>query len=116
MEALFRKTDLETPINMNLNVLDGGKTPRVMPLGDILRAWLDHRQVVLVRRSNHRLEKVKHRIEVLEGSLVVFLNIDEVIRINRESDEPKPELMKAFSLTEIQAAAELNMRLRSLRK
>ena len=116
MEALFRNSDLETRFNMNLNVLENGTTPRVMPLGDILRSWLDHRQQVLIRRSNHRLEKVKHRIEVLDGYLVVYLNIDEVIQIIRESDEPKQELIDAFGLSEVQAEAVLNMRLRSLRK
>ncbi len=116
MEALSRNTDLETRFNMNMNVLDGGLVPRVMNLKDVLRSWLDHRQVVLVRRSAHRLEKVKHRLEVLDGYLVVYLNIDEVIRIIREEDHPKQEMMKAFGLTEVQAEAVLNMRLRSLRK
>ena len=116
MEALFRNTDLETRFNMNLNVLENGTTPRVMPLKDILRAWLDHRQHVLVRRSNHRLGKVTHRLEVLDGYLIVYLNIDEVIRIIREADDPKPELIKVFDLTDIQAEAVLNIRLRALRK
>lgn len=116
MEAMYRHTDLETRFNMNLNVLDHGKTPRVMSLTDILRAWLDHRQDVLIRRSRYRLEKVIHRIEVLDGYLVAYLNIDEVIQIIRDSDEPKPELIEAFGLTDTQAEAILNMRLRSLRK
>lgn len=116
MEALFRHTDLEIRFGLNMNVLDGGLVPRVMNLKEVLRAWLDHRQVVLVRRSAHRLEKVMHRIEVLDGYLIVYLNIDEVIRIIREADEPKAELMKVFGLSEVQAEAVLNMRLRSLRK
>lgn len=116
MEALFRQTDLETRFNMNMNVLDGGVVPRVMNLKEILRAWLEHRQEVLVRRSAHRLEKVLSRIEILDGYLIVYLNIDEVIRIIREEDEPKMELIAAFGLTENQAEAVLNMRLRNLRK
>jgi topoisomerase-4 subunit A len=116
MEALFRHTDLETRFNMNLNVLDGGTVPKVMNLKQVLAAWLSHRQVVLVRRSQHRLDKVVHRIEILDGYLVVYLNIDEVIRIIREEDDPKMELINAFGLSEIQADAVLNMRLRNLRK
>lgn len=116
MEALFRNSDLETRFSMNLNVLEDGTTPRVMSLAEILRCWLDHRRDVLVRRSAHRLEKVQRRIEILEGYLTVFLNIDEVIRIIRELEDPKAELMSAFGLSEIQAEAVLNMRLRSLRK
>lgn len=116
MEALFRQTDLETRFNMNMNVLDGGVVPRVMNLKEILRAWLEHRQEVLVRRSAHRLEKVLSRIEILDGYLIVYLNIDEVIRIIREEDDPKTELIAAFGLTENQAEAVLNMRLRNLRK
>lgn len=116
MEALYRNCDLETRFSLNMNVLDGGKVPKVMDLKEVLRAFLDHRQEVLVRRSNHRLDKVKHRIEMLDGYLIAYLNLDEVIRIIREEDEPKPELMKAFGLTDIQAEGILNMRLRSLRK
>jgi topoisomerase-4 subunit A len=116
MEALFRNTDLEIRFALNMNVLDNGLVPRVMNLKEVLQAWLAHRQEVLVRRSNHRLGKVLNRIEVLDGYLIVYLNIDEVIRIIRESDEPKPELIKAFGLTDTQAEAVLNMRLRSLRK
>jgi topoisomerase-4 subunit A len=116
MEALFRHTDLETRFNMNLNVLDKGTVPRVMNLKEVLSSWLDHRQDVLIRRSNFRLEKVKHRIEILDGYLVVYLNIDEVIRIIREEDDPKTDLINAFGLSEIQADAVLNMRLRHLRK
>jgi len=116
MEALYRQCDLETRFSMNLNVLEGGRVPRVMDLKEILQCFLDHRQEVLVRRSNHRLEKVKHRIEVLDGYLIAYLNLDEVIRIIREEDHPKDEMMRAFGLTDIQAEAILNMRLRSLRK
>jgi topoisomerase-4 subunit A len=116
MEALYRNCDLESRFSLNMNVLDGGIVPKVMDLKEVLRAFLDHRQEVLVRRSNHRLEKVKHRIEVLDGYLIAYLNLDEVIRIIREEDEPKEEMMKAFGLTDVQAEAILNMRLRSLRK
>ncbi len=120
METLFRQSDLETRFGLNMNMLDNGPgnalVPKVMNLKEALRAWLDHRQVVLVRRSNHRLEKVLHRLEVLEGYLIVYLNIDKVIKIIRTSDEPKPALMKAFGLTEVQAEAVLNIRLRSLAK
>ena len=116
MEALYRNCDLESRFSMNLNVLEGGRIPRVMDLKEILRAFLDHRQEVLIRRSNFRLEKVKHRIEVLGGYLIAYLNLDEVIRIIRFEDHPKEQLMTAFGLTEVQAEAILNMRLRSLRK
>lgn len=116
MEALYRQCDLETRFSMNMNVLDGGRVPKVMDLKEVLRAFLDHRQEVLVRRSRNRLAKVVHRIEVLGGYLIAYLNLDEVIRIIREEDEPKQEMMKAFGLTEVQAEAILNMRLRSLRK
>ncbi len=116
MEMLFRNSDLETRFSMNMNVLDGGLVPRVMPLKDVLQAWLNHQQEVLVRRSQHRLEKVLHRLEVLAGYLIVYLNIDEVIKIIRNSDQPKPALMKKFGLTDIQAEAVLNIRLRSLAK
>lgn len=116
MEALYRTSDLESRFSMNMNVLDGGTVPRVMTLKEVLRAWLDHQQEVLVRRSAHRLEKVKHRIEVLDGYLIVYLNIDEVIRIIREDDHPKESLIKTFKLSDVQAEAVLNMRLRSLRK
>ncbi len=116
MEALFRNCDLEIKFALNMNVLDGGLVPKVMPIKDVLQAWLNHQQEVLVRRSTHRLEKVIHRLEVLAGYLIVYLNIDEVIKIIRKSDEPKPALMKKFGLTEIQAEAVLNIRLRSLAK
>lgn len=116
MEALFRATDLENRFSLNMNVLSRGVVPKVMDIKAVLQEWLDHQQEVLVRRSQHRLEKVIHRLEVLEGYLVVYLNIDEVIRIIRFEEEVKATLMSTFSLTEIQADAILNMRLRSLRK
>lgn len=116
MEALFRSSDLENRFNMNMNVLDGGITPRVMSLKEVLRAWMEHQKEVLVRRSGHRLEKVLARIEVLEGYLIVYMNIDEVIRIIRFEDEPKMKLMEVFKLTDNQAEAVLNLRLRRLHK
>jgi topoisomerase IV subunit A len=116
MESLFRLTDLETRVPLNMNVLSRGRVPIVHGLSDVLREWLDHRRDVLVRRANHRLAKISHRLEVLGGYLVAYLNLDEVIRIIREEDEPKLELMRVFSLTDVQAEAILNMRLRSLRK
>jgi topoisomerase-4 subunit A len=116
MEQLFRLSDLESRIPLNMNVLDGGLIPRVMSLKDVLVAFINHRRNVLERRSEHRLEKIAARLEVLEGYLAVYLNLDKVIRIIRTEDEPKPKLMKAFNLNETQADAILNMRLRSLRK
>ncbi|MCI5045553.1 MAG: DNA topoisomerase IV subunit A [Aquisalinus sp.] len=116
METLFKQTDLETRVSLNLNVLDAKGTPRVMSLRESLQAFLTHRKEVLVRRTEYRLDKIAHRLEVLEGYLVAYLNLDEVIRIIRYEDEPKKELMKAFDLTDTQAEAILNMRLRSLRK
>ncbi len=116
METLFRATQLETRFPLNMNVLDAERTPRVMGLKPVLRAWLDHRHEVLVRRSRHRLAAVERRIEVLDGYLAVYLNLDEVIRIIREEDEPKPRLMERFELSDVQAEAILNMRLRSLRR
>lgn len=116
MEQLFKLTELELRFPLNLNVLDKGTTPKVMSLADALRAWLDHRKVVLVRRSEHRLEQIANRLEVLEGYIVAYLNLDEVIRIIREEDDAKKSLMETFDLTDNQAEAILNMRLRSLRK
>jgi topoisomerase-4 subunit A len=116
MESLFRQTDLETRIGLNMNVLDADNTPRVMNLREVLQAFLDHRLVVLERRTNHRLEKIARRLEVLEGYLVAYLNLDEVIRIIREEDEPKAVMIARWNLTDAQAEAILNMRLRSLRK
>jgi topoisomerase-4 subunit A len=116
MASMFRATSLETRFSMNMNVLDANRTPRVMGLRDLLRAWLDHRHEVLRRRTNHRLEAIARRLEILDGYLAVFLNLDEVIRIIRNEDEPKPALIAAFKLTDAQADAILNMRLRSLRR
>ena len=116
METVFRATALESRFPLNMNVLDATRTPRVMALPEVLRCWLDHRHEVLVRRSNYRLAAIERRIEVLDGYLIVYLNIDEVIRIIREEDEPKARLMAHFSLSDAQAEAILNMRLRSLRR
>ncbi|WP_414901972.1 DNA topoisomerase IV subunit A [Sphingomonas flavalba] len=116
MDGLFRLTDLESRVSLNLNVLDATRTPRVMSLKQVLDGWLTHQFVVLVRRSEHRLAKIADRIELLEGYLVAYLNLDRVIAIIRGEDEPKPVLMAEFSLTDRQAEAILNMRLRSLRK
>ncbi len=116
MEHMFRLTDLETRFGFNMNVLGADKTPRVMNLREVLQAFLDHRHEVLIRRSKHRLEKIARRLEILEGYLIAFLNLDEVIRIIREEDEPKQVMMERFELTEVQAEAILNMRLRQLRK
>ncbi|GEC16064.1 DNA topoisomerase IV subunit A [Nitrobacter winogradskyi] len=116
MESLFRLTELESRISLNLNVLIKGKIPKVVGLAECLREWLDHLRDVLLRRSAHRKAQIEHRLEVLGGYLIAYLNIDEVIRIIRTEDEPKPALIKAFKLTEVQAEAILNMRLRSLRK
>jgi len=116
METVFRATALETRFPLNMNVLDATRTPLVMSLQGVLRAWLDHRHEVLVRRSRHRLAAIERRIEILDGYLLVYLNVDEVIRIIRNEDEPKPRLMQRFKLTDVQAEAILNMRLRSLRR
>jgi topoisomerase IV subunit A len=116
MEQLFRLSELEARIPLNMTVLSKGQVPQVMGLVQVLREWLDHRKVVLRRRSEHRLKQIEHRLEVLEGFLIAYLNLDEVIRIIRSEDEPKPVLMEHFKLTDVQAEAILNMRLRSLRK
>ncbi|MEN0088352.1 MAG: DNA topoisomerase IV subunit A [Pseudomonadota bacterium] len=116
MESLFKLTDLEVRIPLNLNVLSQGKVPKVMSLRGALREWLDHRRDVLLRRSRHRLAKIERRLEMLGGYLIAYLNLDEVIRIIREEDDPKAELIKAFNLTDLQSESILNMRLRSLRK
>lgn len=116
MESLFKATDLESRFNLNMNVLGADLVPRVMNLKEVLQAFLDHRHEVLIRRVNHRLGKIAHRLEVLDGLLIAYLNLDEVIRIIREEDEPKPVMMKKWSLTDVQVEAILNMRLRSLRK
>ena len=115
MESLFKLSDLENRFSMNLNVLHNG-APQVMGLRDVLRAYLEHRREVITRQAQYRLDKAETRLEVLAGYLIAFLNLDEVIRIIREEDHPKAELMKAFGLTDNQAEAILNMRLRSLRK
>src|SRR6185312_7669398 len=93
-----------------------GRIPKVLGLAEVLREWLDHRRDVLVRRSQHRLAQIEHRLDVLGGYLVAYLNLDKVIKIIRNEDEPKPVLMKSFKLSEVQADAILNMRLRNLRK
>ncbi|MFT6696068.1 MAG: topoisomerase-4 subunit A, partial [Paracoccaceae bacterium] len=116
METLFRQSDLETRFSMNMNVLIDGLTPKVCSMKEVLRAFLDHRRDVLIRRSQHRLEKIDHRLEVLEGYIVAFLNLDRVIEIIRNEDHPKPIMMAEFDLTDVQAEAILNMRLRSLRR
>ncbi|MEM8551676.1 MAG: DNA topoisomerase IV subunit A [Pseudomonadota bacterium] len=116
MESLFKLSDLEARIPLNMNVLMGGQVPRVASLPEVLRAWLDHMKDVAVRRARHRLGKVVHRLEILDGYLIVYLDLDKVIQIIREADEPKAELIEEFTLTDVQAEAILNMRLRSLRR
>jgi topoisomerase-4 subunit A len=116
MESLFRLTDLETRFPLNLNVLDADGTPKVMGLKQALQAFLDHRIVVLLRRSRHRLDQIARRLEILGGYLIAYLNLDEVIRIIREEDQPKQVMIARFELTDVQAEAILNMRLRALRR
>ncbi|EGL64988.1 DNA topoisomerase IV subunit A [Agrobacterium sp. ATCC 31749] len=116
MESLFRLSDLESRLPLNMNVLSLGKVPKVMALNEVLSEWLAHRKDVLVRRSRHRLAAIDRRLEILGGLLVAYLNLDEVIRIIREEDEPKQVMMARWSLTDNQAEAILNMRLRNLRK
>ena len=116
MEQLFRSTELEVRVPLNLNVLDPQGVPRVMNLKEVLQEFLDHRRVVLQRRSRHRLAAVARRMEVLRGLVIVYVNLDEVIRIIREEDEPKAEMMARWGLTDMQAEAILNMRLRALRR
>jgi topoisomerase-4 subunit A len=116
MEQMFKFTELKARLPLNMNVLSRGLVPNVLSLRQVLREWLDHRKVVLVRRTKHRLAKIDDRLEVLEGYLIVYLNLDKVIKIIREKDEPKPALCRAFRLTQTQAEAILNIRLRSLRK
>jgi topoisomerase-4 subunit A len=116
MESLFKLTELESRIPMNVNVLAGGKVPKVLGLAECLREWLDHRREVLIRRSGFRLAAIDKRLEILGGLLIVYLDLDRVIKIIREEDEPRQELMRVFKLTEIQANAILDTRLRSLRK
>ncbi|MEI6557432.1 MAG: DNA topoisomerase IV subunit A [Rhodospirillaceae bacterium] len=116
MASLFQSTDLEVRFSLNMNVLDADNVPRVMTLRQVLKAFLDHRHEVLQRRSRHRLARIEHRLEVLDGFLIAYLNLDEVIRIIRFEEKPKEELMRRFSLTETQTEAILNMRLRALHK
>ncbi|CVI16227.1 DNA topoisomerase IV, subunit A [Agrobacterium fabacearum CFBP 5771] len=116
MESLFRLSDLESRLPLNMNVLSLGRVPKVMALNEVLSEWLAHRKDVLVRRSRHRLAAIDRRLEILGGLLVAYLNLDEVIRIIREEDEPKQVMMAKWSLTDNQAEAILNMRLRNLRK
>ena len=116
MESLFKLTELESRISMNMNVLTAGLVPRVLGLADVLREWLGHRRVVLERRSRFRLGQIDKRLEILRGLLIVYLDLDKVIKIIREEDEPKVELMRYFELNDVQADAILNTRLRSLRK
>ena len=116
MGVLFKQSDLEIRFAMNLNVLNAKGVPGVMGLRDLLLEWLDHRKEVLVRKSRFRLDKIEARLEILDGYLIAYLNLDEVIRIIREEDEPKTHLMKTFDLSDVQAEAILNMRLRALRK
>ena len=116
MESLFKLSELEIRFGLNMNVLSAGQVPNVLSLKDVLRQWLDHRMVVLIRRSEYRLKKIAHRLEVLDGYLIAFLNIDEVIRIIRFEDEPKKKLIEAFKLSDVQAEAILNLRLRALSK
>jgi topoisomerase-4 subunit A len=116
MESLFRNSDLEVRFSLNMNVLDKNLTPHVMNLKQVLQCFLDHRHEVLMRRSTFRLNKIESRVEVLDGYLIAYLNIDKVIHIIRTEDEPKPVLIKTFKLSDVQADAILNMRLRNLRK
>jgi len=116
MESLFKLTELESRIPLNMNVLIRGRIPKVVGLAEALSEWLAHRREVLLRRSRHRLSQVEHRLEVLGGFLVAYLNLDKVIKIIRKEDEPKPVLMKTFKLSDVQADAILNMRLRNLRR
>jgi topoisomerase-4 subunit A len=115
-ESLYRLTDLESRISLNLNVLDANRTPRVMGLHELLSEWLKHQFIILVRRSQHRLAKIADRLELVGGYLIAYLNLDRIIEIIRTEDEPKPVMMAEFQLTDRQAEAILNMRLRSLRK
>jgi topoisomerase IV subunit A len=116
MESLFKLTELESRIPLNMNVLVKGRIPKVIGLAEALTEWLEHRRDVLVRRTRHRLKQIEHRLEVLGGYLVAYLNLDKVIKIIRSEDEPKPVLMKTFKLSDVQADAILNMRLRNLRR
>ncbi|HUK60437.1 MAG TPA: DNA topoisomerase IV subunit A [Stellaceae bacterium] len=116
MESLFRATELEGRVPLNMNVLDAASVPRVMSLKEALQAFLDHRREVLQRRSRFRADEIARRSEILKGQIIVYLNLDEVIRIIREEDDPKARLMKRWKLTEVQVEAILNTRLRALRR
>ena len=116
MEHLFKQTELETRFAMNMNVLSSDGVPRVMSLKEVLKEYLDHRHKVLIRKSQYRLQKIMARLEILSGYLVAYLNLDEVIRIIRQEEDAKARLMESFNLTENQAEAILNMKLRNLRK
>ena len=116
METLFKKTDLEVRISLNLNVIDDKNVPGVKSLKEALRSWLDHRQIILQRKSNFRLNQIGNRINILNGYITVYLNLDKVIEIIREEDNPKEVLISSFKINETQANAILDMRLRSLRK
>src|SRR5215831_16414331 len=116
MESLFKLTELESRIPLNMNVLSKGRIPKVIGLAEELSEWLAHRREVLLRRSRYRLKQIEHRLEVLGGYLIAYLNVDKVIKIIRTEDEPKPVLMKTFKISDVQAEAILNMRLRNLRK
>ncbi len=116
MESLFKLTELENRVPLNMNVLVKGRIPKVVGLAEAMTEWIGHRREVLVRRTNFRIAQIDHRVEVLGGYLVAYLNLDKVIKIIRNEDEPKPVLIKTFKLSEVQADAVLNMRLRNLRK
>ncbi|MBM7049440.1 MULTISPECIES: DNA topoisomerase IV subunit A [Rhizobium] len=116
MESMFKLTELESRFPLNMNVLSMGRIPKVMALNEVLKEWLDHRREVLLRRSRFRLAAIEKRLEILSGFLIAYLNIDEVIAIIREEDEPKPVMMERFGLTDNQVESILNMRLRSLRR
>ena len=116
MESLFKLSELESRVPLNMNVLLRGRIPKVVGLAEVLTEWLTHRREVLLRRSRHRLAQIEHRLEVLGGYLVAYLNLDKVIKIIRSEDEPRPVLMNTFKLSEVQADAILNMRLRNLRR
>jgi topoisomerase-4 subunit A len=116
MESLFKLTELESRVPLNMNVLIHGRIPKVVGLAEALSEWLAHRRDVLLRRSRYRLSQIEHRLEVLGGYLIAYLNLDKVIKIIRNEDEPKPVLMKTFKLSDVQAEAILNMRLRNLRR
>ncbi len=116
MESLFRATELETRVPLNMNVLDAQGVPRVMTLKEVLQSFLDHRREVLQRTTRFRLAEIARRSEILRGQMIVYLNLDEVIRIIREHDDAKERMMKRWRLSEVQVEAILNMRLRSLRK